>query len=319
MLRTPYRQFSRTSSIQSGKAPIVPSPSSWAPLRILPNSSIEEFCKEAFVPSTPIVLPKGHFHDFPAISRWFLISENDPHAVALHHEYLEQFGDVIVAQEYSCLSKPFGQLANSGSLFRRQELPLSNFLRWAKEGSMHERFRIYLAQTSISALPSKMREDLPAPNLVTQAGRGDVYDSSIWMGIPPTYTPLHYDPNPNILVQIAGHKTVRLLPPDIGHGVFEEVQRSLGKMSSAKFRGEEMMIGEEGRLTEDLIWAAKHYDSNLASFGFEAHLAQGDGIFIPKGWWHSVKGFGRGITASVRVEHDSQFFHVTKTKHGVTG
>lgn len=303
MLRTTSRQLSRTSPIPSGRAPVVPSASSWAPLSILRNGSIEDFCKEAFVPSAPIMLPKGHFHDFPAISRWFLISENDSHAVALHHEYLEQYGHAVVAQEYSRSSNPLREVANVNPLFRRQELPLRNFLQWTKEGGMHEGFRIYLAQTSIAALPHRMRDDLPTPDLVTKAGRGDVYDSSIWIGIPPTYTPLHYDPNPNILVQIAGHKTVRLLPPNIGHGVFEEVQRSLGKMNSAKFRGEEMMMGEEGCLMEDLIWADKNHASNLASFGFEAHLAQGDGIFIPKGWWHSVKGFGRGITASVSFEH----------------
>ena len=250
------------------------------------------------------MLPKGYFHDFPAISRWFLISENDPYDVALHHDYLKRFGHVIVAQEYSYFPELSRGAANVGSSFSRQELPLSYFLEWAKDGGVDERFRIYVAQTSVSALPSQMKDDLPIPDLVTKAGKGDVYDSSIWIGIPPTYTPLHYDPNPNILVQIAGKKTVRLLPPDAGHGVFVEVQRALGKMDSAKFRGEDMMTGEEGHLMEDLIWTDKYHGSKLVSFGFEAHLAQGDGIFIPKGWWHSVKGFGRGITASVSASRD---------------
>lgn len=311
MLRSTYRQFSRKSPTQSGRTPSVPAPSSWTPLSILRDGSIEAFCKEAFVPSIPKMLPKGHFDDFPAISRWFLMSENDPLAVALHHEYLGQFGDAVVAQEYSCSPKSSQTAATVGSLFYRQELPLSYFLQWAKERGIDERFRIYLAQTSISALPSKMRDDLPAPDLVTKAGRGDVYDSSIWIGIPPTYTPLHYDPNPNVLVQLAGHKTVRLLPPNTGHGVFGEVQRSLGKMDSAKFRGEEMMTGEEGHLMENLIWTDQ-LGGKLASFGFEAHLAQGDGIFIPKGWWHSVKGLGRGITASVSSQYMNVFLPLLK-------
>lgn len=296
MLRSTYRQLSRTNPTPSGRAPIIPSPPSWAPLSILRNGSIEVFCKEAFVDSIPTMLPKGHFHDFPAISRWFLISENDPDAVVLQHEYLNQFGDAVVGQEYSCSLDTSRKV---GSLFCRQELPLRYFLQWVKDIGAHEKFRIYLAQTSISALPAQLRDDLPAPDLVTKAGRGDVYDSSIWMGIPPTYTRLHYDPNPNLLVQLAGYKTVRLLPPDIGHEVFVEVQRSLGKMSSAKFRGEEMMMGEEGRLFDKLIWNDNRHGDKLASFGFEAQLAQGDGIFIPRGWWHSVKGLGGGITASV--------------------
>jgi ribosomal protein L16 Arg81 hydroxylase len=35
--------------------------------------------------------------------------------------------------------------------------------------------------------------------------------------------------------------------------------------------------------------------------GYEAHLEAGDGLFIPKGWWHSIKGVGEGVTASVSV------------------
>lgn len=301
MLRTAYRQFSRTSPTPSGSASGLPSPSSWASLSILLDGSIEVFRNEAFVPSTPKMLPKGHFHDIPAISRWFLISENDPGAVALHDEYLIQYGDTVVAQEYSCFPKDFlgRQHKWIPSLFRRRELPLSYFLRWAKTGGIDKRFRIYLAQTSISALPSQMRDDLPAPDLVTNAGRGDVYGSSIWIGIPPTHTPLHYDPNPNVLVQLAGQKTVRLLPPDVGQGAFVQMQSSLGNTGSASLRGEEMMNGKEGRWMEELIWADKPGGCRIAPFGFEAHLAQGDGIFIPKGWWHSVKGSGRGITASV--------------------
>jgi len=27
-------------------------------------------------------------------------------------------------------------------------------------------------------------------------------------------------------------------------------------------------------------------------------LEAGDGMFIPKGWWHSVKGVGKGIIGS---------------------
>lgn len=299
MLRTKYRHLSCTSLKRSANASVVPSHSSWAALSRLRNGSVEAFRKEAFSPSVPQMLPKGHFQDFPAVSRWFLTSKNDPTVVALQHEYLDEFGNTVVAQEYSYFPEAPREAATVGSLFTRQELPLSNFLLWVKDSGSHEKFRVYLAQTSVSALPSKMRDDLPIPDLVTKSGRGDVYDASIWIGIPPTYTPLHYDPNPNLLVQLAGCKTVRLLPPNTGNEVFMNVQESLGKMGSANFRGDEMMMGEEGQLFYDLIWNDKSHSDRFSSFGFEAQLAQGDGLFIPKGWWHSVKGLGRGITASV--------------------
>ncbi len=308
MLRTTYRQLSST---RSGRATVLPSSSSWAALAVLPNGSVEVFRKEAFLPSIPSMLPKGHYHDFPAISRWFVVSKNDPNAAEFRHEYLTRFSDAVVAQEYSYFPEPSSGEATAPSdpLFSRQELPLSYFLHWAKDLRENERIRIYVAQTSIAALPSQMREDLPVPDLVTRAGKGDVYDASIWMGISPTYTPLHFDPNPNLFVQLAGHKTVRLLPPDIGHTLFVRVQNSLGKTSSAKFRGEEMMQGEEARLFDDIIWNDETHGDKVASMGYEAQLAQGDGLFIPRGWWHSVKGVGSGITASVSSFHSQTKKH----------
>lgn len=300
MLRIAYRQLPGKPPRKLGGAPTLSFSSSWAALNILRDGSVETFCKEAFVPSLPSVLPKGHFHDFPAISKWFSASRTDGNSVVLHDEYLSQFGDAVVAQEYSYFPEQSSREATAvGTLFSRQERPLSGFLYWVKDLSSDGKIRIYLAQACVSALPSKMRDDLPTPEFVTKAGRGDIYDASIWLGISPTYTPLHFDPNPNLFVQLAGHKTVRLLPPDAGHKIFVNMQNSLGKMSSAKFRGEEMMMGEEGRLFEDVIWNDETHGDKAASFGFEAQLAQGDGLFIPKGWWHSVKGTGRGVTASV--------------------
>jgi hypothetical protein len=35
-----------------------------------------------------------------------------------------------------------------------------------------------------------------------------------------------------------------------------------------------------------------------AGVGFEACLGPSDGLFIPRGWWHSIKGVGGGVTAS---------------------
>lgn len=295
MLRKAHPQLCHTNLKKIG---IVTSPSPWATVNVMHNGTVETFRKEAFAPSIPATLPKSHYQDFPAIWRWFLMSKDDPNTVALNHEYLNQFGNAIVAQEYSWLPESSQDTAAIGSFFSRQELPFCNFLRWATDLGTKTKFRIYVAQTSVSALPSKMRDDLPVPNIVTQAGRGDIYDASIWIGISPTYTPLHHDPNPNILVQLAGHKIVRLLPPDAGSDLFAEVQKLRGTGSS-KFMGEEMMMGEEGCLFNDLIWHDKFNINKSSLSGFEARLAQGDGLFIPKGWWHSVRGVGEGITASV--------------------
>ncbi|KAK4690937.1 hypothetical protein P7C71_g5957, partial [Lecanoromycetidae sp. Uapishka_2] len=144
-----------------------------------------------------------------------------------------------------------------------------------------------------------MKEDLPTPEIVTKAGTGDIYDTNIWMGIPPTYTPLHRDPNPNLFVQLAGQKIVRMISPKEGKSIFHRIQKALGKSQSASFRGEEMMKGDEKQLLEAEVWDNSFESVDGAASGYEVNLAGGDGLFIPKGWWHSVRGTGGGVTGSV--------------------
>lgn len=242
----------------------------------------------------PVLMPRRYFMEIPAIHKWFKESGNDSCAAVLDWVYLEPFQDVIVPLEYTRLP---GKAHNV--TFHRAKAPLSIFLTWAKIANVDAVERFYLAQASVSTLPGELRRDLPTPSLVAHAGKGDVYDTNIWMGVPPTYTPLHRDPNPNLLVQLAGRKAVRLLTPDDGRRIYAEVQESIGSMGSAAFRGDEMMKGDEKALLEARVWDDSGQHGSADAVGFEARLGCGDGLFIPQGWWHSVKGIGDGITASV--------------------
>ena len=59
------------------------------------------------------------------------------------------------------------------------------------------------------------------------------------------------------------------------------------------------MVGEEKKLLEHQIWTRNLADDGSVFFGLQAVMNRGDGLFIPKGWWHSIKGVGDGITGSV--------------------
>lgn len=61
------------------------------------------------------------------------------------------------------------------------------------------------------------------------------------------------------------------------------------------------MKGEEKLLLQSLIWG-DHAPKDTAAFpGSQATLNSGDGLFIPRGWWHSIVGVGSGVTGSVSL------------------
>jgi len=277
---------------------------------LLPDNDVTSFREIAFKPALPHLLPRRVFTSLPAASKWFRSTEGIIPAT-LDIAYLSKFGSTPVPLEITSFSTPSGNSKGDElqqEQFSRGEFPLSFFLDYvdkatsdADESNEHRGNtpRVYLAQCPLSSLPTELNADVPTPDIVKQAGRGDIYDSSIWIGLAPTYTPLHKDPNPNLFVQLAGKKVIRLLEPAVGSEIYAEVQRKLKTHGSAAVRGEEMMFGPEKRLLDEAVWGRE-----ARAIGYEAVLDAGDGIFVPKGWWHSVKGVGTGIIGSVRFRND---------------
>ncbi|RHZ48555.1 putative JmjC domain protein [Aspergillus thermomutatus] len=305
------KQPGSISLISSKDGPSISSTSQnrYHPLKPLREVKIDEFRNNYFHPEFPVLFPRRHFRDLPACERWFqTVPSSNGHDRRLNTAYLQEHGgDAFVPLELTQspaeTKSPGATVPELSELsFRQFHAPLSLFLDWMELQS--QATRLYLAQCQLLDLPPVLRDDFPTPELVLQAGKGDVYDTNVWIGHPPTYTPLHRDPNPNLFVQIAGQKVVRLLAPDAGQRIFASVRRRLGRSGdreAAAFRGEEMMQGQERTLLEQAVWADADSDdiNNVPDEGYEAHLETGDGLFIPKGWWHSIKGVGEGVTASV--------------------
>lgn len=51
------------------------------------------------------------------------------------------------------------------------------------------------------------------------------------------------------------------------------------------------MVGPEKGRVGAVVW-----EGGLD--GFEVELGPGDGVFIPRGWWHAVRGSGEGVAGS---------------------
>lgn len=259
---------------------------------------------------------KRNFRDIPACTKWFLPDEATEYssrkgwrysptntkamAPRLDVEYLKQFGEAMVALERT---EP-DQIGPP--TFERFEAPLSLLfadMATTRKEEASRQTQLYLAQQSLADLPAGMQVDLPTPSILTKLGRGDIYASSLWMGRPPTLTPLHRDPNPNLFVQLAGKKIVRLFKPEVGQGMYERVKAALGQRSSnGHMRGEEMMGGKEREALDRAVWDEELGDSEAK--GLQVELKKGDGLYIPLGWWHAVRSHGTSLNISVSIPPD---------------
>lgn len=290
-------------------------------LEALTDVDVDTFRQRYFAPEHPVVLPRSQLRDLPAVKNWFENTSSGSTATdrpntRLNLEYLQRHAaDAFVPLELTELAGPSPSVKDHGKVshqdgatnvvsFRQFHGPLTLFLEWMRTAETSpQSSRLYLAQCQLLDLPHVLRDDFPTPDLVAKAGKGDIYDTNVWIGHPPTYTPLHRDPNPNLFVQLAGQKVVRLLAPSDGQALFSSIRRQLGKSGgkdAAAIRGEEMMQGQERALLDERVWGDSASAGSEGS-GYEAHLEAGDGLFIPKGWWHSIKGVGDGVTASVSV------------------
>jgi Cupin-like domain len=266
----------------------------------------------------PFQFPRAYFAPhLPAISRWFEQSSEGKRLSRLYFNHeIKWDGKHITTVNCEIIL----HLEDGSQQFERIPLPLNiaiDFLNSARfqpdprHGHHDLNASMYIAQTPLADLPEQLVRDLVTPNIKKLVSGYDPINSSIWLGVKSTRTPLHRDPYANIFAQLCGTKRVRIFTPEVGQCVYDAVQQHLGNSRSGHLRGEEMMIGEEGRLLEDLVWGMEvHDESDEASSqadneesleGWDVELAEGDGIHIPLGYWHAVRGVSSGINASVSL------------------
>ena len=154
---------------------------------------------------------------------------------------------------------------------------------------------LYVAQAQLADLPQDLQAHLPLPKVLAELYAGeegkkraeaDIYGSNLWMGTPPTFTPLHKDPNPNFFVQLRGQKVIKLLSPAKGQEVYARVHRRVAEEKgndavaiNGAIRGEEMMQGLERAELEKAVWTEEGSEERI---GEKVVLGPGDAVYIDR-------------------------------------
>ncbi|KAL4722420.1 hypothetical protein ACLX1H_010774 [Fusarium chlamydosporum] len=275
------------------------------------HATVEVFREQTFGRKKPVVFGKDHGSPtplLPALNKWFAkdlkntsttLSEHFgrfrdamvPYEIyaptPAHKESLSVFRAYLEEQETEdkAIARGWDLCFTSSSNnqdFFQLHAPLHLFIKVLQFNDVLQkkglqRISLYIAQCSITDLPQALQEDIPTPEIVKHAGKGDIYDSSIWLGITPTYTPLHRDPNPNLFCQLSGTKVIKLMAPRQGDWLFRQIQSELQRSGNSRIRTDEMMQGEEREKLHQAVWEVNP-DEPAPPGTYEAVLNPGDAI-----------------------------------------
>jgi hypothetical protein len=170
--------------------------------------------------------------------------------------YLLQFAQQSVQFEVSPLDAPgYGE---------RHEISLGEYLHLLDHKLP---YRIYMAQFPLFERIPKLQDDVTTELVNDILQLGEKYSTSTWIG-KKSLTPLHHDPKAltNLFVQICGRKKVRLFSPEMDKRKLNVGEGTLRNTAGVDVWGE-------------LDWGE----------GFEGTVGEGDGLIIPRGWWHSLR------------------------------
>lgn len=189
----------------------------------------------------------------------------------------------------------------------QQLLPFRDFLAtYITTPSPQQQHKGYLAQHPLLTHIPSLRRDVSIPDLC-YAGDDDAEPQlNAWFGPAGTITPLHTDPHENLLVQVVGRKYVRLYPASTPAGVVRPRGRGedgvdmgntscwdVGVVEGWDAPGPGEGEDEEGEGGEE----GEEEEFKRAEF-FDCILGPGDTLYIPKGWWHYVRGLSVSFSVS---------------------
>jgi len=156
-----------------------------------------------------------------------------------------------------------------------------------KDGFEFKEEVAYLAQHPLVDQITSLRHDIcEQPLWCGKQGPSQIY---LWIGTGGTRTPLHYDSDNNLLVQLVGARYVRLYESSQSAKLYVNADRS----SSSAYGGQ----GNMSPLNcENEDWS-QHPEAESAVYT-EVLLFPGDCLYIPARTWHYVRSLSCSMSVS---------------------
>lgn len=223
----------------------------------LRRPSNEHFRDAFYAPNRPCLI-EGAIDDWPALTRWT-------------PDYLKATcGDAVVEVEGNRES------ADTGLLNVNRTMRFGDFVDLVAQGGASNDWYMTAQNDrgNVAAL-SALWDDVRLPDLLTQ-DQGPIGEAFLWYGPAGTLSSTHHDLTNNLMAQVIGRKRVLLVAPNESAHMYNDYNRaspvSLEEPDHERFPD----------LAEVTI--------------MEALIGPGDLLFIPAGWWHSVRALDASFT-----------------------
>ncbi|EME31676.1 transcription factor jumonji (jmjC) domain-containing protein [Galdieria sulphuraria] len=141
----------------------------------------------------------------------------------------------------------------------------------------------YLAQHPLLEQVPSLMKDIQIPEYCYLSETNSLPRIHIWFGPKNTRTPLHYDAQHNLFVQVVGWKYIRLYAP----------------RESSKLYPSEGTLHKNTSLIDDIEQVdTEKYPNFMDAVYQECVVGSGDMLYIPPGYWHYVKALDKSISLS---------------------
>ncbi|KAF0980482.1 hypothetical protein FDP41_013696 [Naegleria fowleri] len=197
-----------------------------------------------------------------------------------------EVGEFYTSEDWSQRLMPFHEYVKTYVLQMDQE---------ESANTVNNRNIGYLAQHPLFEQINVLRKDIQEPIYCMLGENGEVTSVNAWFGPCNTISPLHTDPYDNILVQVCGHKYVRIYHPDTTPNLYK---RKTGLLQSNTSEIENLFVLRGQEEERKRLMEMYPLLSEAENHCWECILSEGDMLFIPKLYWHYIQSLSISFSIS---------------------